>query len=141
MPKSLYTRMPCIKFKSVIITAAVLIPKCLYTRLPCIKYKRVTQQPLLIPKCLYTRLLFIKYKNAICTAAVSHAQGFFTHGCRSFSIKSSLTRQLFSMKKFYIHCCRASSMKWISVFTRQSFLKQKQNKTKNARIACFLEIY
>ena len=42
-------------------------------------------------------------------------------------IKALFTRQSFSMQDVYIHCCRASSMKLIHVFTRQSFLKQKAN--------------
>ena len=53
MSKRLYTRLPCIKYKSVIYTAAVSHTKNLYTRLPC-----------------------IMYKHAISTAAVSHAKWF-----------------------------------------------------------------
>ena len=53
IPKSLYTRLPCIKYKSAIHTAAVSRAKCFYTRLP-----------------------FIQYKNVIYTAAVFHEKRF-----------------------------------------------------------------
>ena len=54
-------------------------------------------------KLLFTRQPFLMPKG-------------FIHGCRSFSIKVSLTPQLFSMK--------------VHVFTRQSFLKQKKKQKK-----------
>ena len=57
--KKLYTRLPCIKYKSVNYTTAVSHPKSSYTRLPC-----------------------IKYKSDIYTATVSHAKCFI-HGCHS----------------------------------------------------------
>ena len=41
IPKSLYTRLPCIKYKTAIYTAAVSQAKCFYTRLPFIQYKIV----------------------------------------------------------------------------------------------------
>ena len=118
MPKSLYTRLPCIKYKSVIYTAAISHTK----------------------RFIYTAAVHKVYQCYL------HGSGFtcqkvFIHGCLSSSIKALFTWQPFSMQNFYIHCCRGSSMKWIHVFTRQSFLKHEIKQKKTARIACFLEIY
>ena len=80
IPKSLYTWLPCIKYKSAIYTAAVSHANMFSTRLPC-----------------------IKYKSAIYTAAVSHAKSFFIHGCRLSSIKALFTRQPFSLKNVQLY--------------------------------------
>ena len=83
-----------------------------------------TRQPFLIPKGLHTRLSCIKYKSYSHGSCFS-CQKVFIHGYRSSSIKAFFKRQPFSMQNFYIHCCHGSSMKWIHIFTRQLFLKQK----------------
>ena len=53
IPKGLYTRLPCINYKSAIYTAAVSYAKMIYTRLP-----------------------FFQNKSVIYTAAVFHAKRF-----------------------------------------------------------------
>ena len=57
----------------------------------------------------------------------------YINGCRSSRIKALFTRQPFSMQKVNIHCCLVSSVKWINVFARQSFLKQKKKKKKKKK--------
>ena len=61
---------------------------------------------------VYGRELLVsaQYKSVINTAAVTH-----TKSCIYTAVVQSV----------YIHCCRAFSMKWIHVFTLQSFLKTK----------------
>ena len=94
-----------------------------------------TRQPFLIPKKLYTRLPCIKYKNAIYTAAVSHAKWFLHTAAVHPVYKRYLHGIRFQWKTYYKHCCCASSMKWIHVFTRQSFIKQK-----NMRLWSFISV-
>ena len=90
-----------------------------------------TRQPFLIPKSLYTRLPCIKYKKRYLHGSRFSCQMVFIHGGRSSSIKALFTRPPFSIKTYYLHCCHASFMKWIHVFTRQSFLKQKKTTQNN----------
>ena len=86
IPKCLLTRLPCIKYKSAIYTAAVSHVRRFLSSIKVL----FTRQSFLIPKCLLTRLLCIKYKSAIYTAAVSHVRRFLS------SIKVLSTRQPFS---------------------------------------------
>ena len=89
-----------------------------------------TRQQFLIPKGLYTWLPCIKYKKRYLHGGCFSCEKVFIQGCHSFGIKALFTRQPFSMQNFYRHYCRGSSMKWIHVFTRQSFLKQEKKKKK-----------
>ena len=76
-----------------------LIPKGLYTRLPCIKYKTAvfTRQPFLIPKGLYTRLPCIKYKSGIYNASVSHTKRFEPRHEKTKILSKPLNHGGFSM--------------------------------------------
>ena len=118
-----------------------------------------SRQPFSMPKSLYTRLPCIKYKGVIYTAAVSHTKIFIYTAAVHRVQKTLFTRQAFLMPNGFIHGCRSYSLKVL--FTRQPFSMQDGLYTllpclqheidtcfytavvpyKNARIACFLEIY
>ena len=92
IPKGLYTRLPCIKYKSTAVGTHPIQND--YSHISCFPCHKVyihgcrvsrikvlfTRQPFLIPKGLYTRLPYIKYKS---TAVGTHPiQNEYSHGSR-----------------------------------------------------------